>query len=206
MATKTPTQRDPDLDVITWNIRRSPVPQRQGGLEPTPQDRVIDYRRKMEPYWNGALFPGKLGSITTQKPDNNDNVSVIQTQQTQVKHCTESMHSKPQAAPQQTRKEDQQVGLRKIGDHEYHEEEPLGSDTQEPYLASNDSLIPWYYRYSVPDLADFHTYEEETDDITVVDVFNTNQELRLGEGSSTEPSGDDDRDSSGEDGFELKEN
>jgi hypothetical protein len=47
-------------------------------------------------------------------------------------------------------------------------------------------------------VADFHTYKEETDDITVIDVFNTNQELRLGEGSSTEPSG--------EDGFGLEEN
>ena len=99
------------------------------------------------------------------------------------------MHSEPQAAPQQTRKE-----------------EPLGSDTQEPYLASNNSLIPWYYRYSVPDLADFHTCGEETDDITVVDFFNTNQELRLGEGSSTEPSSDDDRDSSGEDVLGLEKN
>jgi hypothetical protein len=55
-------------------------------------------------------------------------------------------------------------------------------------------------------LADFHTYEEETDDITVVDVFNTNQELRLGEGSSTEPSSNDDRDSSGEDALGLEKN
>jgi hypothetical protein len=113
------------------------------------------------------------------------------------------MSSKPQAASQKIRKEDQQIGLRKIGDYEYHEEEPLGSDTQEPCLASNYSLVPWYYRYSV---AEFHTYEEETDNITIIDVFNTNQELRLGEGSSTEPSGDDDRDSSGEDGFGLEEN
>ena len=138
-ATKTPTPRDPDLDVITLNIRRSPIPQRQGGLEPTPQDRVIDYRRKMEPYWSGALFPSKQRSITTQEPDNNDNVIVIQTQQTPVKHCAESMSSEPQAASQQIRKEDQQIGPRKIGDYEYHEEEPLGSDAQEPYLASNDS-------------------------------------------------------------------
>ena len=54
-------------------------------------------------------------------------------------------------------------------------------------------------------LANFHMYEEETDDITVIDVFNTNQELRLGEGSDTEPSSGGDRDSFGEDGFGLEE-
>ena len=85
--------------------------------------------------------------------------------------------------------------------------EPYWNGTiKEPYLASSDSLVPWYYRYSVPDLRGFHTSEEETNDITVVDVFNTNQELRLGEGSSTEPSSNDDRDSSGEDALGLEKN
>ena len=130
--TKTTTPGDPDQNINKPNVRSSPVPQRRGGLEPTPQDRVIDYRRKMEPYWNGTI--------------------------------------------------------------------------KDPYPASSDSLVPWYYRYSVPDLMGFHTSEEEADDITVVDVFNTNQELRLGEGSSTEPSSNDDRDSSGEDALGLEKN
>jgi hypothetical protein len=94
-ATKTPTPRDPDLDVITLEIRRSPVPQHPGNPEPTPQDRVLDYRRKMESYWSGALFPGKQRSIITQEPDNNDNMIVHQTQQTPVRHCAESMSSEP---------------------------------------------------------------------------------------------------------------
>ena len=41
--TETPTPGDPDQNMNTPNVRRSPIPQRQGGLEPTPQDRVIDY-------------------------------------------------------------------------------------------------------------------------------------------------------------------
>ena len=128
-ATKTPSPRDPDLDVITLKIVRSP----------SPQDRVLDYRRKMEPYWSGALFPGKQRSMITQEHDNNDNVIIHPPQQAPMRHYAESVSSEPQTASHQLGKEYQQIGPRKIGDYEYHEEEPLGSDVQEPYLASNDS-------------------------------------------------------------------
>ena len=43
-ATPTPSPRDPDLDVITLKIVRSP----------SPQQRVLNYRRKMEPYWSNT--------------------------------------------------------------------------------------------------------------------------------------------------------
>jgi hypothetical protein len=46
--------------------------------------------------------------------------------------------------------------------------------------------------------------DDEDDDITVVDVFNTNQELHRGEDSEAEPSSGGDRDSFGEDGFGLE--
>jgi hypothetical protein len=171
-ATKTPSPRDPDLDVITLKIVRSPVPQY---LEPSPQDRVLDYRRKMELYWSGALFPGKQRSMITQEHDNNDNVIIHPPQQAPMRHYAKSVSSEPQAASHQTEKEYQQIGPRKIGDYEYHEEETLGSDTQEPYLASDDSYESdddghrdcrrgGYY--ACPDNpANFHMYEEEADDI-----------------------------------------
>jgi hypothetical protein len=211
-ATKTPSPRDPDLDVITLKIVRSPVPQYP---EPSPQDRVLDYRRKMEPYWSGTLFPGKQRSMITQEHDNNDNVIIHPPQQAPMRRYAESVSSEPQAASHQLEKEYQQIGPRKIGDYEYHEEEPLGSDTQEPYLASDDSYESdddghrdcgrGGYHACPDNPANFHMYEEEADDITVIDVFNTNQELRLGEGSDTEPSSNGDRDSFGEDGFGLEE-
>jgi hypothetical protein len=130
-----------------------------------------------------------------------------------MRHCAESVSGEPQAASHQIGNEYQQMVPRKIGDYEYHEEEPLRPDAQEPYLASDDSYESdddghrdcgqGEYHACPDNPANFHMYEEETDDITVIDVFNMNQELRLGEGSDTEPSSGGDRDNFGEDGFEL---
>ena len=129
-----------------------------------------------------------------------------------MRYCTEIVSGEPQATSHQIGKEYQQVVPHKIGDWEYHEGEPLGSDAQKPYLASDDSYESdddghrecgqGGYHDCPDNPVNFHI-EEETDDITVIDVFNTNQELRLGEGSDTEPSSGDDRDNFGEDGFEL---
>jgi hypothetical protein len=169
----------------------------------------------MEPYWSGALFPGKQRSMITQEHDNNDNVIIHPPQQAPMRHYAASVNSEPQATSHQLEKKYQQIGPRKIGDYKYHEEDPLGSDTQEPYLASDDSYESdddghrdcgrGGYHACPDNPANFHMYEEEADDITVIDVFNTNQELRLGEGSDTEPSSNGDRDSFGEDGFGLEE-
>jgi hypothetical protein len=46
--------------------------------------------------------------------------------------------------------------------------------------------------------------EDEDDNITVIDVFNTTQELHRGEESEAEPFSSGDRDSFEEDGFGLE--
>ena len=124
------------------------------------------------------------------------------------------MSSALQAAPNQPGKGHQQIGPGNIGEYEYREEGPSGSDTREPYLASDDSYESdddghrdcgrgGYY--ACPDNpANFNMHEEEADDITVIKVFNTNQELHLGEDSEAEPSSSSDRDSFKEDGFGLE--
>ena len=94
-ANKTPTPRDPRLDVITLKIRSSPVPQHPDNPEPNLQDQVSDHRQKVEPYWSGALFPGKQRSITTQEPDNNNNVIVHQTQQTPMRYYARPLYPSP---------------------------------------------------------------------------------------------------------------
>ena len=45
----------------------------------------------------------------------------------------------PPAAPNQPGKGHQQIGPGNVGEYEYREEGPSGSDTREPYLASDDS-------------------------------------------------------------------
>jgi hypothetical protein len=180
VTTPATNPRDPDLDVITLKIVQSP----------TPQQRVLDYRQKMESYWSDT-------EPLMREYDNNDN---------------EVVH--PPTAPNQPGKGHRQIGPRNVGEYKYREEGPSRSDTREPYLASDNSYESddnghrdcgrGGYHACPDNPANYNMQDGEDDDITVVDVFNTNQELHRGEDSEAEPSSGGDRDSFGEDGFGLK--
>ena len=159
VTTPAANPRDPDLDVITLKIVRSP----------TLQQRVLDYCQKMESHWSDT-------EPLTREYDNNDN---------------EVVH--PPAAPNKPGKGNQQVSPGDVGGYEYREEDPSGSDTREPYLASDDSYESdddghrdcgrGGYHACPNNPANYNMQEDEDDDITVIDVFNTNQELHRGEDS-----------------------
>jgi hypothetical protein len=146
--------------------------------------------------------------------DNNDNKIVHPPQQAPMRRYARCVSSEPQAASHQQENGYQQIGPRKMGESEYHEGDPSGSDTQEAYLASDDSYESdddghrdcgrGGYHACPDNPANFNMHEEEADDITVIKVFNTNQELHLGEDSEAEPSSGGDRDSFGDDGFGLE--
>jgi hypothetical protein len=180
VTTPATNPRDPDLDVITLKIVRSP----------TPQQRVLDYRQKMESYREDT-------EPLMREYDNNYN---------EVAH--------PPAAPNQPGKGHQQIGPGNVGEYKYREEGPSGSDTREPYLASDDSYDSdddghrdcgrGGYHACPDNPANYNMQDVEDDDITVVDVFNTNQELHRGKDSEAEPSSGGDRDSFGEDDFGLE--
>jgi hypothetical protein len=167
--------RDPDLDVITLKIVQSP----------TPQQRVLAYRQRMESHM-------RYTDPLTCEYDNNDN---------------EVVH--PPIAPNKPGKGNRQANP--PGGYEYLEEEPSVTDTQEPYLNSDDSYESDDdgHRdcgrggcHACPDNpANYNMQEDEDDDITVIDAFNTTQELHRGEDSETKPFGSGDRDSFEEDGF-----
>jgi hypothetical protein len=98
------------------------------------------------------------------------------------------------------------------GGYEYLEEEPSVTDTQEPYLGSDDSSAfseddghrdcgRGGYHACPDNPANYKMREDEDEDITVIDVINTNQELPRGEDSETESFGSGGRDSFEKDGF-----
>jgi hypothetical protein len=98
------------------------------------------------------------------------------------------------------------------GGYKYLEEEPSVTNTQEPYLGSDDSSAfseddghgdcgRGGYHACPDNPANYNMREDEDEDITVIDVINTNQELPRGEDSETESFGSGGRDSFEEDSF-----
>jgi hypothetical protein len=118
----------------------------------------------------------------------------------------------PPIAPNKPGKGNQQ--MIPPGGYEYLEEEPLVIDTQEPYLGSDDSYESdddghrdcgrGGYHDCPDNPANYTMREDEDEDITVIDVINTTQELPRGEDSETESFDSGDRDSFEEDGFGPK--
>jgi hypothetical protein len=116
----------------------------------------------------------------------------------------------PPVALNKPAKRDQQTNP--PGGYEYLEEDPSGSDTQEPYLASDDSYKSDDNGHRDCGRGGYHAcpdnpvnyMQNEDDDITVVDIFNINQELHQGEDSEAEPFNSDDRDSFEEDDLRLE--
>ena len=193
VATPKSNMRDPDLDVMTLKIVRSP----------TPQDRVLDFRQKMEPEWNDT-------KPLVCEYDNNANEVGHPPQQPPMRRYARCVDNIPQAAYHQQVKEHQQIKTEKMGEYEYQEENTVESDTWEPYLASDESYESdddehrdcgkGRYHACPDNPANFSMYDNEADDVTVIDVYNTRQEIHRGD-SEAEPSSGGDRDSFGEDIF-----
>jgi hypothetical protein len=174
----TTNPRDQDLDVITLKIVKLS----------TPQQRVLAYRQRMKPHVRYA-------EPLTRIYDDNEN---------EVKRPPIALNKPGKGTGQ----------VIPPGGYEYLEEEPLVTDTQEPYLNSDDSYESdddghrdcgrGGYHACPDNPTNYNMQEDEDDNITVIDIFITTQELHQGEDSETEPFGSGDRDSFEEDGFGPK--